>query len=60
MKFEWNAIQTGKGIPYQRDPTIQRFLGETTLDTAGKRPRVDLAGSTGDLARQACFQRKIR
>ena len=22
VKFEWNAIQTGKGIPYQRDPTI--------------------------------------
>ena len=46
VKFEWNAIQTGKGIPYQRDLTIQRFLGETTLDpaVAGKRPRVDLAG----------------
>ena len=25
VKFEWNAIQTGKGIPYQRNPTIQRF-----------------------------------
>ena len=42
VKFERNAIQTGKGIPYQSEPTIQRFLGETVLDPAGTRPRVDL------------------
>ena len=31
------------------DPTIQKFLKETTLDlpVAGKRPRIDLAGPSG-------------
>ena len=45
VKFEWNAILAGKGTPYQRDPTVQRFLGETTLDptVAGKRQSVHLA-----------------
>ena len=45
VKFEWNAIQTGKGKPYQSNPTVQRFLGETMFDptVAGKRSRVDLA-----------------
>ena len=45
MKFEWSAIQTGIGTPCQRDPTVQRFLGETTLEptVAGKK----LAGPSG-------------
>ena len=32
-----------------RDPTVQKFLEETTLDpaVAGKRPRIDLAGPRG-------------
>ena len=49
VKFEWKAIQTGAGTPYQRDPTVQKFLRESTLDptVAGKRSRVDLAGPSG-------------
>ena len=49
VKFEWNTVQTGKRIPCQRDPTIQKFMRETTLDptVAGKRPRVDLASPSG-------------
>ena len=24
--FEWDAVQTGKGNPYSRDPNVQQFL----------------------------------
>ena len=48
-KFEWSAIQTGKGYPYSRDPTVQKFLEGSALDppVAGKRLRIDLAGPSG-------------
>ena len=48
-KFEWNAIQTGKGHPYSRDPTVQQFLEGSALypPVAGKRLRIDLAGPSG-------------
>jgi hypothetical protein len=49
VKVEWDAVETGKGSPYSRDPTVQKFLAESALDPpmAGKRPRVDLAGPSG-------------
>ena len=48
-KFEWSAIQTGKGHPYSRDPTVQQFLEGSALDlpVAGKRLLIDLAGPSG-------------
>ena len=49
MKFELSPVWTGKGKPYVRDPSIQKFLEETALDppVPGKRPRIDLAGPSG-------------
>ena len=49
VKVDWNTVQTGKGIPYQSDPTIQKFLRETTLDptVASKMQRVDMASPSG-------------
>jgi hypothetical protein len=48
-KFEWEAVQTGKGTSYLRDPTVKKFLEESALDPsgAGKRQRIDLAGTSG-------------
>ena len=53
-KFRWEAIQTGKGKSYLRNPIVQQFLEgselqESELDasTNGKRLRVDLAGLSG-------------
>ena len=48
-KFEWSAIQTGKGYPYSRDPTVQQFLEGSALDppVTGKRLRIDLVGPSG-------------
>ena len=31
VKFEWSPVRTGQGKPYMRDPTVQKFLEETTL-----------------------------
>ena len=49
VMFEWEAVQTGQGRPYSGNPTVQKFLEESTLDppVAGKRPRIDLAGPSG-------------
>ena len=30
--FEWKTIQTGKGNPYSRDPTVQQFPEGSALD----------------------------
>ena len=49
MKFKWSPVRTGKGKSYMCDPTVQKFLEETALESpgAGKRPRIDLAGPSG-------------
>ena len=51
VKFAWEAVQTGQGRPYSSNPTVQKFLEESTLDppagVAGKRPRIDLVGPSG-------------
>ena len=49
MKFKWSPVRTGKGKSYMCDPTVQKFLEETALESpvTGKRPRIDLAGPSG-------------
>jgi hypothetical protein len=53
-KFQLDAIQTGKGKSYMRNPIVQQFLEgsalqESELDAPanGKGLRVDLAGLSG-------------
>jgi hypothetical protein len=53
-KFQWEAIQTGKGKSYMCNPIVQQFLegselqgSELDAPASGKRLRVDLAGLSG-------------
>ena len=32
VKFEWNAVETGRGKQYFCDPTVKQFLEESALD----------------------------
>jgi TolA-binding protein len=46
---DWIRIESGRGRSYMDHDTVKAFLQETTRDppSAGKRPRVDLLGTSG-------------
>ena len=55
VKIEWSTVRTRQGKPYMRDPTVQKFLEQTTLGLPmpGKRPRVYPAGPSYVSPKQA-------
>ena len=66
VKFVWKPVRTGKGNSYMHDPTVQKFLDETMLDTAataalaGKRQRVDLASPSSITLKKAYAEQPVQ